>query len=93
MRFRSRETFDANRDEIELAVQLLIANSKRRNRFQVARVYERNSDELLAEVLMTGFGPVVAYSAVVGGVMANWTGSGSESFMTVSSGSTERLPR
>jgi hypothetical protein len=52
-------------------VKLLLADSKRRRRFQLATVYEKRTNELLAEVLDTGFGPVVVYSAPVGGVLAN----------------------
>lgn len=58
----SRETFEQHGDEIHTAVRLLLADSKRRKRFQLATVHERSSKELLAEVLDTSFGPVVVYS-------------------------------
>ncbi|HWF69017.1 MAG TPA: hypothetical protein VG187_05535, partial [Mycobacterium sp.] len=67
----SWKTFDENRERIEVAVQLLIADPKRRKRFQLAEVFETSSSEQLAEVLSTNFGPVVVYSTQVG-TMANW---------------------
>lgn len=80
MKFHSREAFDADRENIELAVRLLISDAKRRKRFQIATVYDRAHSELVAEVLGINSGPVVAYSARVGGVMANRTGAGSITF-------------
>jgi hypothetical protein len=55
MEYMSREVFHRHRDEITAAVRLLLADPKRRKRFQFATVYEKNRrNELLAEVLSTG---------------------------------------
>jgi hypothetical protein len=62
----SWETFDQNSDEIVAAVRLIVADSKRRRKFQLAAVYERRTNELLVEVFQTGFGPVVVYSVAYG---------------------------
>jgi hypothetical protein len=76
MEYMSREVFHQHRDEITAAVRLLLADPRRRKRFQLATVYEKKRrNELLAEVLSTGFGPVVAYSAGVG-TMANRAAQG-----------------
>ena len=75
MDYMSREVFGQHRDEITAAVKLLLADPKRRKRSQLATVHEKRSHELLAEVLKTSLGLVVAYSAGVG-TMANWTPRG-----------------
>jgi hypothetical protein len=62
MELMSREVFDQNGDAIGAAVRLLLDNPKRRRQFQLATVYEKRTNELLVEVLFTGFGPVVVYS-------------------------------
>jgi hypothetical protein len=67
--FMSWETFDQNSDEIVAAVRLLVADSKRRRRFQLVTVYEKRTGEpgeLLIEVLATSFGPVIVYSVAYG---------------------------
>jgi hypothetical protein len=64
--FMRWETFDQNSDEIVAAVRLIVADSKRRRKFQLAAIYERHTNELLAEVFSTGFGPVVVYSVAYG---------------------------
>lgn len=67
----TRQMFDEHRDEIDRAVTLVTKDPKRRKLFQIATVYNRQSSELLAEVLLTHYGLVVAYAARTGGVMAN----------------------
>ncbi len=62
----SWDVFDRDRAEIEAAVALLLADPKRRKRFQLGAVYEKHTNELLAEVLSTNFGPVVVYWTQVG---------------------------
>jgi hypothetical protein len=62
MKPMSRETFEQHGDEIVTAVRLILADSKRRRRFQLATVHEKASNELLVEALWTLLGPVVVYS-------------------------------
>jgi hypothetical protein len=62
----TREMFDQNAEEICTAVRFLLANPKRRKKFQLATVYEKRTNELLAEVLSTVFGPVVVYVTAIG---------------------------
>lgn len=76
----SSETFDQNSDEIVAAVRLIVADSKRRRKFQLAIVYESHTNELLAEVLSTSFGPVVVYSTAIGAHSRNTVMVGSRQY-------------
>lgn len=54
------EVFNEHRDDIHLQVRtILAAKGMSRQRFRITALYERGSNNLVAEVLRTTFGPVV----------------------------------
>jgi len=62
----SYNTFDENREQIETDVRLLLSDPKRRKLSRLAVLYENSTNELLAEVLSTDFGPVVVFWTSIG---------------------------
>jgi hypothetical protein len=59
----SQETFDANEAAIRTGIKAIMSDPKLRKRCRIFELYESSSNELLAEVFRTAYGPVIAHQS------------------------------